>query len=124
MKEIDNYFNIRTGEKLHDLRLLSKQIQKKSHHFRTQKHGLLKQRYIEAGHHCRYWEYGRAIKALLDHFADAKDIKTVLDIGAGVGILAPTLHYHYKGVAVTECDPDPRVFAEIYGVLCNSDSNL
>jgi 2-polyprenyl-3-methyl-5-hydroxy-6-metoxy-1,4-benzoquinol methylase len=67
--------------------------------------------YIEVGHHCRYWEYGRAIKALLDTFAGAKDIR-VLDIGAGVGILAPTLHFHYKGVTVTECDPDPRVFAQ------------
>jgi 2-polyprenyl-3-methyl-5-hydroxy-6-metoxy-1,4-benzoquinol methylase len=48
----------------------------------------------------RKWEYGLALKFLLEIGAE-----TVLDVGGGGSLLAPILAHH--GMHVTQIDPDP-----------------
>ena len=57
-------------------------------------------------HPMRKWEYGLALKFLLEVGA-----KTVLDVGGGGSALAPILH-HY-GMKVTQIDPDPSGVATV-----------
>ena len=57
-------------------------------------------------HPMRKWEYGLALKFLLEVGAE-----TVLDIGGGGSALAPILH-HY-GMKVTQIDPDPNGVATV-----------
>jgi len=51
-------------------------------------------------HPMRKWEYGLALKFLLEIGAE-----TVLDVGGGGSLLAPILAHH--GMHVTQIDPDP-----------------
>jgi 2-polyprenyl-3-methyl-5-hydroxy-6-metoxy-1,4-benzoquinol methylase len=62
---------------------------------------------IDVGHPARYWEYGNAINALQTWLGprNIKDVK-ILDVGAGVGLLGPTLAMVF-GATVLEVDPDP-----------------
>jgi SAM-dependent methyltransferase len=65
---------------------------------------------IDVGHPARYWEYGSALNALQawrGNPADNKDMSNIkiLDVGAGVGLLGPTLALVYNAL-VLEIDPD------------------
>ena len=57
-------------------------------------------------HPMRKWEYGLALKFLLE-----VDAERVLDVGGGGSALAPILH-HY-GMKVTQIDPDPSGIATV-----------
>ena len=57
-------------------------------------------------HPMRKWEYGLALKFLLEVGAE-----TVLDVGGGGSALAPILN-HY-GMQVTQIDPDPSGIATV-----------
>lgn len=62
-------------------------------------------------HTHRYWEYGMALKAFENWMLEksATNTPSIIDIGAGTGLLGPTLSWQHN-LAVTESEPDVGCF--------------